>query len=57
MAQGNILLQEVKKNINSTILRTSRNSPMYNIQKSLGAQEVFSYEDSDERVLFARNNS
>lgn len=57
VAQGNILLQEVKKNINSTILRTSRNSPMYNIQKSLGAQEVFSYEDSDERVLFARNNS
>lgn len=56
VAQDNLLLRDVKDNIKSTILRTSRKSAMYKIQKSIWAQEVFSYDDLDERVLFAKNN-
>lgn len=50
------LLQSNRDKVATIIQRTSRNSPMYNIRTSLGYSEVYSYEDTDERVLFAKNN-
>lgn len=51
------LLQSNKDKVATIIQRTSRNSPMYNIRTSLGYAEVYSYNDEDKRVLFAKNNS
>lgn len=43
--------------VGAIIQRTSRQSPMYAIRIQLWYSEVFSYEDTDKRVIFARNNS
>jgi hypothetical protein len=51
------LLQSNKDKVSAIIQRTSRNSPMFSIRKNLWYTEVFSYNDADERVLFAKNNS
>lgn len=51
------LLRSNNDQVEAIIQRTSRQSPMYAIRANLWYSEVFSYEDSDERVLFARNNS
>ena len=51
------LLRDNRDKVDSIIQRTSRKSPMYAIRKNLWYTEVYSYDDSDERVLFARNNS
>ncbi len=50
------LLQSNKDKVSAIIQRTSRNSPMFSIRKNLWYTEVFSYNDVDERVLFAKNN-
>ncbi len=51
------LLRDNRDKVEAIIQRTSRKSPMYAIRKNLWYTEVYSYDDSDERVLFARNNS
>mgnify|MGYP003544093137 FL=1 len=50
------LLRSNSNQVEAIIQRTSRQSPMYAIRANLWYSEVFSYDDSDERVLFARNN-
>ncbi|MDP2103964.1 MAG: hypothetical protein Q8K26_03520 [Candidatus Gracilibacteria bacterium] len=51
------LIQQNKDKVSAIIQRTSRKSPMYIIGKRLGYEEVFSYDDADERILFIKNNS
>lgn len=50
------ILQSNKDKINAIILRTSKESPMNKISRSLWYTEVYSYNDTDKRVLFAKNN-
>ena len=51
------LLRAKSTSIDAIIQRTSRDSAMYNIRKSLWYREVYQYGDTDKRVLFARNNN
>lgn len=45
-----------RNKVASIIQRTSRKSPMYAIRVNNGYREVYSYDDTDARVLFAKNN-
>lgn len=50
------ILRKNSDKVNAILQRTSRSSPMYTIRQNLWYNEVFSYDDEDKRVLFARNN-
>lgn len=41
----------------ATIVRTSKGSPMYPIQKQIWSTVVFSYNDADNRIILSRKNS
>jgi hypothetical protein len=43
--------------IDASIVRTSTGSPMYPIQEQLWSQVVFSYNDTDDRIILSRKNS
>lgn len=54
---SNEALQEFRDEINAIIVRTSRSSPMYKIQTELWLSDIFSYNDTDNRVIFAKSNT
>lgn len=54
--ENELLLQKNKDKVATVIQRTSRLSPMFKIREDLGYELVYEYKDSDQRVLFAKNN-